>query len=643
MKSIISIILISSLLLSSCGSAITTTVWSTKTDFFVKTLKLSSTTGSYTVEKSARLTAASSLSISSDGIGQIDSILVKEGQSVKKWQVIVKLKDSAAMYGIQVQQASNGITSANASREATLANLDQALTNAEIAQAQAQRTLDTLLKDSKERRKQAQNDYFNANPNNTGSTAQINIEKLKIDLASAENNYNNQILTLDANYHLYANDFEKLSSSMLFEWDRILGITSTYQYSNDNWEPYLGLYIGSAKVDADNKWGELYAARGEIRAKQDTKITTLNIQTEIDKLSSYYQTARDMWTSMSTMLENSMVGAGLSQDILNGWIAQWTGFRATEQASESQFTAWKNGAISIIPTAGGKSVAEMNIDSLNLQISGAERAIQIGNDSATIWYNRTIISLDDQIQAAQLSLEQAQKNFAAAKKNRDATAKQLGASVNSASTSLTLAKANYDKLSIKAPVNGKVTKITVSVGQTINSGTPIGEMASSMPEMTIDTEADIALNLVAWDSVQVKVGDSTLTGTVSAISHIANSNLLYTTRISVSSGKNLIWQAAKIIFTISNSKDTLTGISLPLLDINIISENEWEIFLLTRSGSELIPKRKSVTLWSLHGDSIEILEEFPTNTEIIMSDVSNFDSSKQQLVVQNNNVQKVSQ
>lgn len=121
------------------------------------------------------------------------------------------------MYGIQVQQASNGITSANASREATLANLDQAVTNAEIAQAQAQRTLDTLLKDSKERRKQAQNDYFNANPNNTGSTAQINIEKLKIDLASAENNYNNQILTLDANYHLYANDFEKLSSSMLFE------------------------------------------------------------------------------------------------------------------------------------------------------------------------------------------------------------------------------------------------------------------------------------------------------------------------------------------------------------------------------------------------------------------------------------------
>jgi len=139
----------------------------------------------------------------------------------------------------------------------------------------------------------------------------------------------------------------------------------------------------------------------------------------------------------------------------------------------------------------------MNIDSLKLQIAGAERTIQTGNDSATIGYKRTLISLDDQIEAAKLALEQAQKNFAAAKKNRDATAKQLGASVNSASTSLELARGNYDKLLIKAPIDGKVTKITVSIGQTINAGTPVGEMASDMPEMTVDTEADVALNLNA--------------------------------------------------------------------------------------------------------------------------------------------------
>lgn len=138
----------------------------------------------------------------------------------------------------------------------------------------------------------------------------------------------------------------------------------------------------------------------------------------------------------------------------------------------------------------------MNIESLRFQVATAERNIQTGNDSATIGHTRTLIALDDSLQAAKLSLDQATKNLAAAKRNRDATARQLGASVNSASTSLALARANYDKLTIKAPVDGKVTRINVAVGQSINTGTPVAEMASKTPEMTVDTEADVALNLM---------------------------------------------------------------------------------------------------------------------------------------------------
>lgn len=238
--------------------------------------------------------------------------------------------------------------------------------------------------------------------------------------------------------------------------------------------------------------------RGSIRAKTTTMITNQNAKAEITTLSLAFDSARDFINSMNTMLENSTLGAGLSQTQLSAWSAQWTGFRASEQASEAQFTTWKSSALSIIPSAtGAKSVAEMNIDSIKLQIAAAERNIATGNDSATIGYNRTLIALDDGVKSAKLALDQAEKNLAAAKRNRSATAKQLGASVGSASTSLELAKANYDKLLIRAPVDGKVTKINVSVGQSINTGIPVAEMASSMPEMTVDTEADVALNLTA--------------------------------------------------------------------------------------------------------------------------------------------------
>ncbi len=637
MKKFVAITLLLSFVLSSCWSE-EAIVEDSRTEVLIQTLKLSGNTGSYDVEKTARLTAGSALSLPSDGIGQVEQILVKEGQSVKKGDVIVKLKDTAAMYGIQMQQASNGVASASAAREATLANLDQAVTNAEISLAQAQRTYDTLQKDVKERRKQAENDYYNANPNNTGSTAQLSIEKLKLDLASAENNYQNQLASLDSSFHLYANDFEKLANTMLYNGDLILGITSTNQYKNDSWEAYLWSYIGNIKVTAENNWNALYGARGAIRAKVDTKITMANAKAEIDALSQEFQTARDFWASMDTMLQNSVVGAGLSQDMLTAWITQWSWLRTAAQGSEATFTTWKNNILSIIPSAtGAKSVAEMNIESLRFQVATAERNIQTGNDSATIGHTRTIIALDDSLQAAKLSLDQATKNLAAAKRNRDATARQLGASVNSASTSLALARANYDKLTIKAPVDGKVTRINVAVGQSINTGSPVAEMASKTPEMTVDTEADVALNLMPWDTVKVLVWETELTGSIVAVSHIANANLLYTTRISVPTETTLIWQAAKVVFHIENTH-SFSDISLPLRSVNIISENEGEITILTHSGNNLIPERKTVRLGNPHNESIEIKETFTPDTEIILNDVSNFDSTKQKLTVNNDTV-----
>lgn len=84
MQKLLSLSLISLLILSSCGTSTTDIPEDTRAEFIIQTLKLTGATGSYQVEKSARLTAGSSLSLPSDGVGQVEEILVKEGQSVKK-------------------------------------------------------------------------------------------------------------------------------------------------------------------------------------------------------------------------------------------------------------------------------------------------------------------------------------------------------------------------------------------------------------------------------------------------------------------------------------------------------------------------------------------------------------------------------
>ena len=50
-------------------------------------------------------------------------------------------------------------------------------------------------------------------------------------------------------------------TQMLYEADKILGITTNFQYANDSWEPYLGTRVGNSKSLADNEWGSTYALR----------------------------------------------------------------------------------------------------------------------------------------------------------------------------------------------------------------------------------------------------------------------------------------------------------------------------------------------------------------------------------------------
>ena len=50
-------------------------------------------------------------------------------------------------------------------------------------------------------------------------------------------------------------------TAMLYDGDKILGITTNYEYANDAWEPYLGARVGDTRALAINEWNRLYTAR----------------------------------------------------------------------------------------------------------------------------------------------------------------------------------------------------------------------------------------------------------------------------------------------------------------------------------------------------------------------------------------------
>jgi hypothetical protein len=48
--------------------------------------------------------------------------------------------------------------------------------------------------------------------------------------------YQNIVSNLDSNYHLYANDIDKTVTAMLYDGDKILGISDYWKYNNDIYE-----------------------------------------------------------------------------------------------------------------------------------------------------------------------------------------------------------------------------------------------------------------------------------------------------------------------------------------------------------------------------------------------------------------------
>lgn len=540
----------------------------------------------------------------------------------------MKLQDTVGMYGIQLRQAQNSLQWQSVAKENTALGLDRAVSDAEIWLSQAQRTYDTVSRDVVEQKKQADLDRFNANPTNTGSTAALNLEKLRLDIDKANLDQDNITKNLDANFHLYANDIDKIVTAILYDGDKILGISEYWRYNNDVYEWLLGTRVWNGKLDADNGWNILYSSVADLRSLKDVTITPANVVENTEKLSKVYEASRNFTSAMISMLQNSLVGGWLTQQQLDGWISMFNGYKAQVWGSDGQFSLWKNQAVT------GLASLQKSLDSLQAQLALGEKSIENGQSASSIGYTRTVIGLQDKLEASRLALDQAKKSLEIAKKNRTLGISQAGIGVETARIWLMQAQENYGKLTIDAPIDGKISKILTSLGQTVNMGTPVAEMVSDTPEMTVDVEADVALPLRVWDGVEIRTDTSTFTGSVVAVSRVANSNLLYTTRISVPWWATFIGQAVKVIFTVESNDTVLDSIALPLSSMNIVSENEWEIFVLWRSGAIFVPVRKTVKLWSFRGDSIEILTSLPPSSEIIMSNLTNYDPTKQVLVKQ---------
>jgi hypothetical protein len=175
--------------------------------------------------------------------------------------------------------------------------------------------------------------------------------------------------------------------------------------------------------------------------------------------------------------------------------------------------------------------------------------------------------------------------------------------------------------------------VIASVGLSVNIGSQIAEFTGKQPQIIIDVAPSLVASLAVGDSVGVLVADRTLTGTITALSTVANANLLSTIRISLADGGPYIGESATISFTPAYENGNRATLVLPLDAVSIIAEGEGEITLYTSTGTT----RQSIQIGQTLGDTIEILSPLADGTQVIITDMSNYDASKQNIEKKNKN------
>ena len=84
MKKIITLAFLIPFVLSACGNPEVTKEEPKKIPFSVEVREFGTFPQSYTLEKTGRLVGSSTISLTSQGIGRVSQVLVKEGSNVKK-------------------------------------------------------------------------------------------------------------------------------------------------------------------------------------------------------------------------------------------------------------------------------------------------------------------------------------------------------------------------------------------------------------------------------------------------------------------------------------------------------------------------------------------------------------------------------
>lgn len=529
-----------------------------------KTVLLSDISSDLTLEKPWVIVSSQDILVTAQANGKVARLAAKEGDVVKGGQPVVELSDTIASYKLQAERAKNWLDRAILIKEQTELTLQQQLKQAENAYKTAEKAFQTAQKISE----------------NTIKQASLGLSWAESQFDALKKSFFNQKIALI-----------NFMNSVLDASDALFGVTSFYEDQLRGQEIYVWAKDLNQKNQTRDALKALYSLRDSLQKIPEIPTEGIELNDTLDQLSDGYEKTISFVTMMITVLKNSIS-------------SEWT-FGESERNKQLQlfqnFESWPQ-------TQQMRAAFIAYRNQVNAQLNGESTLAQ---ENAELSYQTTLENAENSLFSAEIAFKNTKINYETLLSNKDIQLNLLSNAIADAKIAYESALIQYNKLEVRSPVSGIVGEVLVSEWQEVWIGTPIFKVSGTKKQqievyLTADEYQIIQEDL----PVQIEYQGQLLTGTIDAMSPIADKTNLFKAVLLLEKEVPLVGDIAKVGFMINVAKNTL----LPLEKIKILNDNEGTVQILSGENIEELP----VKIKKVWGNIVELAVPISWDSNLIL-------------------------
>ena len=464
---------------------------------------------------------------------RITNLYVKEGDFVKKWQLLATLDGNEVK--TQYASAKQMLDSLWGMYENTKKMFDAQINSMEAKVAQAKAWMEWLKTGVWDTQKITKEQL---------ATAEKQVEQAKLGMETAKANlaHTKQVLA-QTESDVYSNAKNAIANAKILEWnylvfvDKLFWISDTNKHANDAFETYLSAKDTTLKQEIEDSWRSInndyqdYQS-GTTQLLLDIKNSSNLIWDEnlkqriydnLQKSQDILVRSRKLADLVVQALDASIVSPTFPQTMINQYKEQAVNYQQwIEKAlliAEWSYLLGIKGSIQAIDNF--KKQKAMKIDLLQKQYQLAQTQYATAKQTYEQYKAMStwkINEVNTKYEVAKKQYEEALKWLQALKEQKAAQLSQIKSQIDQVKWNKNLAAVNLWNIKLYAPYNGVITKKMANIGQVVWAWTPVYEIANpSNLKGVFYVPVEEVSNIHKWQTVVISALWNVVTWTITTI------------------------------------------------------------------------------------------------------------------------------